>query len=76
MVVEMVEKVVVEMGYLVEREEEEVVWWCCCCWNDGGDGGEKGEGVGGGERWRWWVVMAGQEGKLGWLPLVTCCWRR
>ena len=49
MVVEMVEKVVVEMGYLVEKKrKKKVVWWCCgccCCWN----GGEKGRVVGGGD---------------------------
>ena len=47
-VVEMVEKVVVDMGYLVEKKrKKKVVWWCCGCWNGGGDGGERGGGVGG-----------------------------
>ena len=68
-----VEKVVVRMGCLVEREEEEGDvggWsWCYCCWNGGGDGGENGGGVGGDEGWRGWPAK-GRHGAAFWVLLL------
>ena len=71
LVVAKVEYIVVEM---VERwwwkwvvwwkeRKKKVVWWCCYgCWNGGGDGGEKGGRVGGGNRGE---MVGGKDGRDG-----------